>query len=71
MNEQKEMTLRALSNLAGDDLERAERAFWGLTWEQMNSPYGASGKTRQQILDGYKEHRRKVNEAIAWVNKQS
>lgn len=63
----KHILLLALDQYKGDSLERAERAFNGLSVEQMNQSYGASGETRQQILDGYREHRRRVQAAIDWV----
>ncbi len=53
----------AMANAAGDDLERAERAFSKCSQEQMNSEYGQSGRTRRQILDEYKAHRQRWNAA--------
>jgi hypothetical protein len=62
--ETKETVLIALQNYMGDDLERAKAAWKGLNSNAMNELYGKSGKTRQQILDEYQEHRDKVNIAI-------
>ncbi len=41
----------------GDDLERATRAFAGLSPEEMSKEYGQSGRTRLEILNGYKTGR--------------
>jgi hypothetical protein len=70
MSKNKELALRGLSYLRGDDLERARAAFRGLTSRQMQEQYGQSGQTRQQILDGYEQHAREVEGAVAWVNAQ-
>ncbi len=45
----------ALGRARGDDLERAECAFRGMTAVAMDEQYGQSGRTRQQILDEYRE----------------
>jgi hypothetical protein len=67
MNKHKNTTLMALEALKGDNLERAMRAWGNMTPEQMGMPHGASGYTRQEILDGYIEHRAEVQGAIEWV----
>jgi len=64
---QKETALRALQQYRGDDHLRAARAFQGMTEMAMVQEHGQSGKTRREILDGYNEHVRKVDEAIAWL----
>lgn len=67
MRQPKEVILWALENAMGDDLERAEIAFKNYTPEQMATEYGQSGKTCQQILDGYRAHREEVENAILWA----
>lgn len=49
-----EKLLRIVQNAGGDNLERANIAFRGLSREQMQEDYGGSGQTRQTILDGYR-----------------
>lgn len=66
----KQMTLKALDQLKGDDAERARWAFRGCSEEEMQLMHGGSGKTRRQILDEYEEHERAVRSAIDWVNRQ-
>ncbi len=67
MNENKQLAIRALEQMKGDDLYRARWAFRGLTDEQMKEQYGQSGKTRAEILKEYEVHDARVNQAIAWV----
>jgi len=67
MNEHKELTLRALSQLKGDDLARARHAFKRFTPEEMKQHHGESGKTRAQILAEYEAWDTKIDAAIAWV----
>ena len=54
----------ALRSMMGDDLERARMAFRHCTPEQMKEQYGFSGKTRQEVLDGYEAHRAKLTRAL-------
>jgi hypothetical protein len=67
MNEHKELAIRALNNMMGDNTVRARIAFRNCTPEQMQEQYGQSGQTRAQILAGYEEHDVKVQAAIDWV----
>ena len=67
MNAHQDLAIRALQNMKGDDLCRAKRAFSGYTQREMQEQHGQGGKTRQQILDEYEAHNRRVDEAIAWV----
>lgn len=67
--ETRRFVLGALENAMGDDLYRAQRAFRGLTSEQMNQQYGESGKTRNEILAEYEAHRDRVQDAMDWVNR--
>lgn len=66
-NPHTEIILRALHDYRGGDYIRAQNAFRGRTPEQMARPYGASGKTCQQILDEYRAHHDRVTAAIEWV----
>lgn len=61
--------LRRLVDYTQDDsLERAQAAFRGLTPAQMQEQHGSSGKTRQQILDGYRESRARHMVAGAYLD---
>ncbi len=55
----------ALGRARGDDLERAECAFRGMTAEELDEQYGQSGRTRQQILDEYRESAARHTRAVA------
>jgi hypothetical protein len=44
---------RMIDDDRGDDLERAIAAFRGYSVEDMGKQHGQSGRTRQEILDGY------------------
>lgn len=68
MKTPKQVILNALNCYKGDDLERAELAFKGLPDDMLNSEYGQSGQTCKQILDGYREARAEINNAIMWAN---
>ncbi len=41
----------------GDDFGRARRTFAHCSPEEMQEQWGQSGRTRQQVLDGYTEAR--------------
>lgn len=59
---------RVLENAKGDDLERATEAFRGYAPYQMEQQHGHSGKTRQEILDGYRQDRELANRALEFFN---
>lgn len=65
--ETKRMVLDGLSRLRGDDYERAERAFRQFTPTEMADMHGESGQTRQQILNGYRDHVKAVEAAVTEV----
>ncbi len=67
----KNFVKRAMQNARGDDLERAERAFRGLSAKEMAEQHGQSGRTRQEVLDGYTAHRTAWNNAMAWLDQVS
>lgn len=54
--ETKKIILAALDRYRGDDFERASHAFRGLSPDAMQRQYGQSGRTCQEILDGYRRH---------------
>lgn len=64
MNEHKEFALRALQNMKGDDLYRAQAAFKG---KDLTEQHGMSGKTRFEILKEYSDHEKKIQAAIEWL----
>ena len=61
----KEKLMQIVECAKGDDLERAERAFRGLTGDQLNEEYGQSGRTKGEILEGYRKERREWEQAYA------
>ena len=65
----KEFVIDCIKQHRGDDLYRAQCAFGNCTPTEMNELYGESGQTRQQIIDGYKAHQQKCNEAIETVKR--
>jgi hypothetical protein len=67
MNPHRALAIKALRQMAGDDLYRARVAFAGYTPEQMSEPHGESGQTRAAILAGYELREANVKAAIAWL----
>ena len=59
MNDTVEYLLSLVERAKGDNLERAQHAFAGLSSEKMQEKYGQSDWTRQEILDGYVQGRQK------------
>lgn len=59
----KEKLIRIVQKAKGDDLERAERTFQGLTGDQLNEEYGKSGRTKGEILEKYRKERREWEQA--------
>ncbi len=53
MDERVAFLKRAIEAFRGDDLWRARAAFKDLSASEMAKQHGQSGKTRQQILEGY------------------
>lgn len=62
-----QLAMQALLWARGDNLERAEAAFRGMTEGEMDRPYGESGKTRRQIVAEYRSTRVRYDAAIAWL----
>jgi len=71
MNEHKQLAIKALSQMKGDDLERARFAFRNKTLEQMQEEYWLSGQSCAEILAEYEEYEAKVDAAILWVESQT
>jgi hypothetical protein len=67
MIETQALILCGLTRLRGDDFERASAAFRHCTPAQMQEVVGGDGETRQEILDGYRQHTNAVDAAIAEV----
>jgi len=66
MNEHKSFILKVLEWYRGDNLDRAELFFKGMTEDQMQQEYGQSGKTRAEILAGWTKHNNQIDDAIEW-----
>lgn len=67
MQTMKQYVMSIVRNAIGDDLERAKSGFRGLSDKDMDAEYGASGKTRRQILEEYQIGRDRMIAALAWV----
>jgi hypothetical protein len=65
----KQRALYALERMKGDDAERARMNFRGYSADQMELPHCQSGKSRREILEGYEQHEKEVQQAIDWVNR--
>ena len=61
----KEKLIQIVESAKSDNLERAERAFRGLSGEQLKEEYGRSGRTKGEVLEGYREDRREWEQAYA------
>jgi len=53
--------------VAKDDLHRATVSFRG---QDLSQQYGESGKTRQEILEGYRRRCDHLGKCLAWVTAQ-
>lgn len=67
MVNEKETIIKALENYRGDNLYRAKAAFKNYTEERLNSEYGESGKTPNEILAGYEKHEANIDAALTWI----
>ena len=66
----KQKAIQIIKGSFGDDLERMERLVSRLTRAEMRSIHGNSGKTYQEVLDGYRKERAEIEAALEWVKKQ-
>ena len=67
MTDEKKMTLAALQQAKGDNLERATHSFRGMSESVLDEQFGQSGQTHREVLAEYQDHRDRVNKAIEWV----
>ena len=70
MSSPREITVRALEkeyNLAADNLFRAQHLYKGCTPSQLNTLYGQSDETRQDVLDRYQKYHDEVAAALKWL----
>ena len=67
MNNHADYVMRALRSMKGDDLERAEHAFHGMSEEELDQEYGRSEQTCREILEGYRDSRRDHEAACNWL----
>jgi len=67
--EVRNLILQGLGAIRGDDLEWAQRAWGELPESAMGLQYGASGKTRRQLLEECQKHAEAVDRAAEWVKK--
>lgn len=72
MNLKNKVMMIVNSQISGahDDLYRAKRRFHGMSEEELNHPYGQSGKTCGEILIGYKDKVNELEKCLDWVNNQ-
>ena len=61
------IAIGAVRAACGDDCYRAEQAFAGLSKEQMEERHGQSGKTRREVLEGFRMRQEEYDEVIAWL----
>ena len=66
----KQKAIQIIEGSFGDDLERMEKLVSHLTCAEMRSMHGNSGKTYQEVLDGYRKERAEIVAALEWVKKQ-
>jgi hypothetical protein len=59
---------RYLNYAKGDGLERAELGFRGLSDAELDTEHGQSGRTRREILEGYRRQRREWEAVKAFVD---
>lgn len=71
MNPYKEIAIRALKQMMGNDAVHARAAFRSYTPEQMQQKHGQSEKTRAQVLAEYEKREAAIRSAIDWVTAQA
>ena len=64
---QRNAIITILQQHRSDDLQRAYIAFTGMSDAQMNEQYGESGKTRNEIIEGYTKHNGELEDLIQAV----
>lgn len=66
----KETVRKIVEGARGDDLSRAKMAFQGWPVADMNKPYGQSSSTPNQIIKGYEEWNRKIDDCLKWIDER-
>ena len=61
------IAIKALTIIKGDDAKVWRERFAGFTSEQMAKQYGMTGRTMQEILDEAVDREKNADEAIAWL----
>lgn len=69
MTSPSETVLRALAQARGDDAYRARMAWGNLPDAELDKEYGESGRTRRQIMAGYKAHEDELDRAVQWIKR--
>ncbi len=67
MSRIKSFVIQCIERARGDNLYRAQMAFKGLSATEMQKQYGESGRTRQAIIDGHRDHHDMCDAAIEEV----
>lgn len=62
--ETKDTIREALKQYRGDDYERVSAAFRACTPAQMQEVWSGNGETRQEVLDGYRNHVKRIETAL-------
>lgn len=60
--------LQSALNNVEYDLHHAQTVFKGLSGEELDWPYGLSGRTKREVLGGYEMERNNLVKCIEWVN---
>lgn len=72
MNQHAELAIEALQLMRPtDDLARARFIFVSKTPAQMQEPYGQSGMTCREIVEGYEKRIEAIDWAIGWVKSKA
>ena len=53
-----------------DNLYRANLEFGRMAKEQLGKEHGRSGKTRDEIMQGYRDHHEELKQCLEWVNEK-
>jgi len=63
----RDIAIKALTIIKGDDAKVWRERFAGFTPEQMAKQYGQTGRTMREILDEAVDRESNANEAIEWL----
>ena len=67
MDWQLKEAMRIVEQAKSDNLERAAAAFRGLTAEEMQLEHGQSGKTRAEVVEGYRADNAHIDQIVAYL----